>query len=109
MEATRVRWSPGEHHARYLGYDIAGAPHDDDVADAHVLALDLILVVQRSVGNGHTAHVHRFEPRHRCELAGAPHLHVDADEARHLLLRREFVGKGPAWRAGHEAHLTLLV
>ena len=52
-------------HAHDLRDHVARAAHDHRVADAHVLAPDLVLVVQRRVGDGHAADEHRLEARHR--------------------------------------------
>ena len=50
-----------EHDAEDLRDDVAGALHDHRVADAHVLARDLVLVVQRGVGDDDAADRHRLE------------------------------------------------
>ena len=52
----------------------------DGVADAHVLAPDLVLVVQRRVGHRDAADEHRLEPRDRRDRAGAADLHADVEE-----------------------------
>ena len=92
-----------------LRNDVAGALHDDRVADAHVLALDLVLVVQRRVGDDDAADGHRLQPGDGRQRAGAPHLDVDAVEDGHRLLGGELVGDGPARRAGDEAQALLQV
>jgi hypothetical protein len=94
------------HHAHHLGDHIARAAHDHGVAHAHILAAVLVLVVQRGVGDG-AADEHRLQLGHRRELAGAADLHVDGQQARHLLLRRVLVGHGPARLAGDEAQALL--
>ena len=66
-----------EHRPDDLGDHVAGAPDDDRVALAHVLAPDLVLVVQRRVGDGDAADDHRLEHRERRDLAGPPGVHVD--------------------------------
>ena len=103
------RGSPVGDDAHDLGYHVAGAPHDDGVADAHVLALELVHVVQRHVAHGDAADEHRLEARDGRERAGAPDLEVDAAHGRGLLLRRELVGDGPARRARDEAEVSLPV
>ena len=88
---------------------VAGTAYADGVADAHVLARDLVHVVQRGVGDRHPADEHRFEARDRCQHAGAPDLEVDVEQPGQLLLRRELVRDGPARCARHLAELRLPV
>src|SRR3546814_21006162 len=49
------------HHTDDLRDHIAGALHDHRIADAHVLAGDLILVLQGGVGDQHTADIDRLQ------------------------------------------------
>jgi hypothetical protein len=74
---------PGERTSRAL--------HDHGVADADVLAADLV-VVQRGVDRG--ADEHRLQLGHRRERADAAHLHVDVEQHGELLLRRVLVRHG---------------
>ncbi len=67
----------GEHRADHLGDDVTGLAHDDGVADAHVLARDLVLVVQRRHADGGTADEHRLEHRERRGAPGAADAHHD--------------------------------
>ena len=71
-----------EHDAHDLRDDVAGAPHDDRVADADVLAGDLVLVVQRGVGDHHAADRHRLELGGRRQRAGAADLDLDVVSSR---------------------------
>src|SRR3989454_746811 len=96
-------------HADDFRNDIAGAAHDDRVADPDILAPELVLVVQGRVGDGGAAHEHRLEARHRGQGPGAPHLHVDTENLRGLLLRRILVGQRKARRARHEAEPLLRI
>ena len=97
---------PG-HDADDLGDHVAGAAHDHRVADAHVLAAHLVHVVQRGVADRRAADEHRLQLGHRRELAGAADLDVDAEQLRHLLLRRVLVRHRPARLARHEAEPLL--
>ena len=81
----------------------------DRVADANVLALQFVDVVQRGVADGHAADEHGLEPRDGRQRAGAPHLPLDRAHRRHLLLGGKLVGDRPARRARNEAKLALLV
>ena len=64
-----------------LGDDLAGAPHDDRVADEHALARDLVGVVQRRHRDGDAADAHRLEHRERRHGAGAADADLDVAAA----------------------------
>ena len=71
-----------EHDAHDLRDDVAGAAHDHRVADADVLAGDLVLVVQRGVRDHDAADRHGLELGGGRQRAGAADLDVDALAAR---------------------------
>ncbi len=108
-------------HVENLRDDVAGTLHDDRVADADVVivfadplagiadALDIILVMQRRVGNDHAADGDRGQSRHRCQRAGAADLDVDILDRRERLLGGEFVGRRPARRARAETEARLQI
>ena len=48
-----------------LGDHVARAAHEDVIALAHVLALQLVLVVQRGAADHHATHLHRLQEGHR--------------------------------------------
>ena len=79
------------------------------VADAHVLARDLVLVVQGRVRDHHAADGDRLEPRDRRQRAGAPDLDVDGLEDGARLLGRELARDRPARGARDEAEPLLQV
>ena len=95
--------------AHHLRDDVAGAAHDHRVADADVLARDLVLVVQRGVGHDHAADRDRLELGGGRERAGAADLDLDVEQRGGDLLGRELVGDGPARRARDEAQPLLPV
>lgn len=97
------------HHSHDLRDDITGALDHDRVADADVLALQLILVVQGGIGHNDTADRDRGQPRNRGQLAGPSHLDVDILQQGRGLFGREFVRDGPAWLARVETHALLPV
>jgi hypothetical protein len=107
VEARRLAFAPLDDRADHLGDHVAGPAHHHPVADAHVLAVDLALVVQRGVGDRHAADEHRLEARHRRDRPGAADLHVDAEQAGRHLLGRVLVGHRPARLAGDKAELLL--
>ena len=88
-----------------FGNDVAGTAHDDGVADAHVLAPQLVFVVQRRVRDGDAAHRHRFQHRDRRDDAGASHGRQNIFNDGGFFLCRQFVGNRPARGAGGEAEL----
>src|SRR5690606_33425630 len=99
----------GFDHADDLGDDVAGALQDDSVADAHVLAGDLVLVVQGGVADHDAADGGGVQAGHGGQGAGAADLDVDAFQYGRRLLRRKFVGDGPAGAASDEAEALLPV
>ena len=64
-EGSRVAPAPLQHRRHDLGDDLAGALDDDRVAHAHVLAADVVLVVQRGQLHHHAADLHRLEHARR--------------------------------------------
>ena len=87
--------------AHNLGNDITGAADDHLIADAHILALDLVHVVQRGIGHGDPADKHRGQPRHRGQCPGAPDLEFHIQQAGAGLFGRKLVRNRPARRAGY--------
>ena len=67
--------------AHDVGDDVAGALEQHGVADADVLALDLVHVVQRDVANRHAADRDRLELGDRRQHAGAADRRGDAQDA----------------------------
>jgi len=65
--------------------------------------------VQGSVGDGHATDKHRRQSRHRGDGTGTPDLKLHLPQFGDLLLGRELVGHGPAWRSGHKAQPRLFV
>ena len=93
--------------ARHLRDDVAGALDADRVADANILARDLVFVVQRRVGDDDAADRHRIEPRDGRQRAGAPDLNFDVAQNGRRLFGREFMRRRPARRARDEAQAFL--
>ena len=109
LEARGVRGAVlGVHRPQDLRDHVAGAPHHHPVVDPHVLAGDLVLVVQGRVGHRDPADEDRLEPRHRGERPGPPHLDVDAEKPGDRLLRRELVGQRPAGGPRHRPEPALV-
>ena len=109
FERLRVRRPLLQHHRDDLRDDVARALHDHGVADADVLARDLVLVVQRGVGDHHAAHGDGLELGDRRQRTGAADLDVDLAQHGRRLLGGEFVGDGPARRARLETEATLQI
>ena len=74
-----------------------------------MLAADLVLIVQRGVGDVHAPHEHRLKPGHGREHPGAPHLHEDVLQRGDGLFGRILVGQCETGCAGHETGLLLQV
>src|SRR5437588_2965557 len=91
-----------------LGDDVSGAPHDDGVARAHVLARDLILVVQSGRLHSHPADVDGFEYGVGRRRPRPADIYVDVAEQRLALLRRVLVRDRPSRRLRRVAQLALL-
>ena len=68
--------APLRHHAHDLGNHVARAAHDHGVADPHVLARELVHVVQRRVADRDAADEHRLQARDRRQRAGAADLEL---------------------------------
>ena len=94
-----------EHGRHHLRDHVARALHDHGVADADVLAVDVLLVVERGHAHARAAHHHRGQHGEGVERARAAHVHGDVEQLRGALLGRELVGRGPARLAPHHAHL----
>src|SRR3984957_7459796 len=86
---------------------VAGALHQNRVADAHVLARNLILIVQSGVGNDDAADGHRSKLGDWRERAGAADVDLDRLDDRRRLLGREFVRDRPARGARDEVEPLL--
>src|SRR5690606_21145449 len=96
-------------HADDLGDDVPGALQDDGVADADVLAGDLVLIVQGGVADHDAADGDGMQAGDGGQGAGAADLNVDAFQHGRRLLRREFVGDGPTRASGDETEALLPV
>ena len=96
-------------HAHHFRDDVARASHDHGIADPHVLALDLVLIVQGGVGHGDPGHPNRLQARDRRQGTGAPDLHVDAAHYAELFLGRKLAGHRPSRSPRHGTQRSLLV
>ena len=97
--------------AGHVGDDLrdhlAGAAHDDDVALADVLAVDVVEVVQRGALDGDAADADGGEHGVGVERAGAADADRDPFELGRGLLRGELPGDGPARFAADRAQVAL--
>ena len=98
-----------QHHAQNLRDDVARALDGDGVADAHVLARDLVLVVQAGILHHDAADRDRLELGDGGERAGAPDLDVDAVDDCRRPFGREFMRQRPARMARDKAQPLLPV
>ena len=107
-ELAGVKRPAFRHKADHFGNHVAGATHDDGVADADILAPHFALVVQGGVFDRHAADEHRRQAGHRGDGAGAPDLHADVLDLGQRFFGRELVRQCKPRRARHEAQLALV-
>ncbi len=107
--ADRAVGAPFGQDAHDLGDHVARPPHVDGVADVHVLALDLVHVVQRGVTHGHAAHEHGLQARDGRHRPGAADLELDRLDDGQLFLGGKLVRNRPARGAGDESERALQV
>ena len=109
LDDAGVGRPPLGQHPDHLRNHVTRAPHDHGIADPHVLARELIHVVQGHVAHGDAADEHGLEPRDGRQRPGTPNLELDrADDGRRLL-GLELVRDGPAWGASNVTELALPV
>ena len=73
----------------------------------HILAPHFILIMQGCVGNVDAADKHRLQSGHRCQRAGASHLHINTQHDAGGLLGRKFVRNGKPRCPGDKTQLLL--
>ena len=108
LEQRGVSRTKAEDRAHDLGDDVTSLVDHHGVTDTHVLAANLIDVVQRGTSNGGPGHHDGVELGDRGENAGAPHLHRDVAQHGLALLRRELERREEAWGAGRETQGMLI-
>ena len=101
-----LRLGGRRHHLRD---HVAGAHDDHLVAVAHVLAAQVLLVVERRELHRHARHLHRLEHRERDHVAGAADVPGHAVQSRGRHRGRELPGDRPARLAPDHAQLALEV
>src|SRR5690606_29439140 len=107
LDYARIRRTFLQDDRNDLRNDITSAADDDVVSFADVLAAKLVKVVQRGVADRGTADEHGFEPGDRCKRSSPSHLKLDPPHDGQLLLCRELMSDGPAWRSSHESQNSL--
>ena len=105
LRPSRMRW----HRADHLRDDVAGALDDHGVALANVLAVDVLLVVQRRLRHRHAADLDGLELRPRVERSGSPDADVNLLELRLRGHRRPLVGARPSRTLVQRAEPPLLL
>jgi hypothetical protein len=98
-----------EHGPDDLRDHVTRALDDDGVADADVLAVDVVLVVEGRVRDGHASDLDGLELRPRVECAGPSHSDTDLQELRLGGHRRPLVRAGPSRATVELAQAPLLV
>src|SRR5262249_2255141 len=84
-------------HLHEIGDDVARALDEHGIADADVLAGDLVLVVRPPVAQGAARQLHRLQACRGSEGACLTHVDGDVHHARGRLAGGELEGNGPAW------------
>src|SRR4030065_354840 len=90
-----------------FGDDVAGLADDDGVADANVLAGDLVFVVEGGHLDGGAGEDDGLHHGAGGERSGAADGDEDVLDDGRLLLGRELIGDGPAGAAGYLAEVAL--
>ncbi len=103
-----VSVAPLGDNLHHLGDHVAGALDDDGVTNADVLAPNLVLVVERSPTNDHTADVDRLEHGQWRQSPGAANVNHDVVDAGCLLSGWKFVGRSPARFPRNKSEFLLL-
>ena len=99
--------APFHNGADHLGNHVPGPFNNHPVADADILPVDVLFIVEGRLSHGGAADHHRLENGVGVEAAGAPHVDAYVQQAADRLLRREFVGDGPSGLPAHHAQLLL--
>ena len=107
--ACRVGWPPVQYNLDHFRNHIACPANNDGITDAHILALDLVHVVQGRIADRYAGNSDRPETRNRCDCPRASNLEFDVLDKCQLLLGRKLVCDGPAWRATDETETGLLL
>src|SRR5688572_15459617 len=109
LESFRALEALVLNHADNLWDDVAGPLHDHRIADSHVLAGDLVFVVQRRILHDDTADRNRLQLGDGRESASAADLNLNAAQNGRRLLGGEFVRDGETRRARNEAKAFLQI
>ena len=94
---------------QHLRDDVPGTLDHYRIADPHILALDLVLIMQGGTGHHDPANGDRLQMGNRCQSTGAPHLNIDLFQYGLGLFGGQFVGDGPARCAADKAHAVLII
>ena len=89
--ATSARWD-GTHH---LWNHVARLLQDHHIANTHVLAPNLVNVVERRTSHRRACKEYRFHLGDRCEVASATNLNHNVEQRRRDLLGGELVCDRP--------------
>ena len=96
LKYSLVSGTAGHHRPHHLRDYVSGPLHHHVVTNANVLALDVLLVVQRGVADRGPADHHRLQNGVGVETAGAPDVDANVQQSGDDPLRRKFVGDCPA-------------
>ena len=97
----------GQDGTQHLRDDIASLAYHHHVTGADVLLANLVGIVEGGGRNRGSAHEHRLETGEGGGLASGSDGHLNVEQARGALLRRELEGNGPTWCPGGEPQSIL--
>src|SRR4051812_27713384 len=92
----------------HLWNHVTRSLNHNSVANADVLAPDLILIVERGSADDYASDINGLQHGQRRQRPGAADIDDDVVDAGCLLGRREFVCRGPARLSGDETQFLLL-
>ena len=107
FEAAHFLGALGENRADDARNHVAGARDEHGIADADVVALDIVGVVQRRALDRHAADRDRFQHGVGIERSGAPDADHDVEKLRTRLARLELKGDRPTRIARDDAEPLL--
>ena len=109
LPGAAVRRTRLDDHPDDLGDHVAGPAQEHAISNAHVLAAQLVLVVQRGAADRHPPHVDGLQRGDRRQRTRPPHADEDVLDGGGFFLGGELVRDGPAGRARDRSQAAPLV
>ena len=96
-------------HFNNLRYHITCTLQDDRITNADIFADDFIFIMQGRVRDHHPAHIHRRQPRNRCQSTCPSDLNINGLQNCNSLFSREFMCNRPSRRTRHLPKASLIL